>query len=46
LLRHYLRRAERYMGIPAEALKVRAVISSKDCPKDFIAPADLAALSD
>ena len=46
LLRHYLRRAERYMGIPAEALKVRAIIMSGDCPANLISRADLAALSD
>ena len=46
LLRHYLRRAERYVGIPAEALKVRAIILSGDCPADLISRANLAALSD
>ncbi|WP_315924425.1 hypothetical protein [Mesorhizobium sp. SP-1A] len=46
LLRHYLRRAERYMGIRAPALRVRAIISTGTCPADLIAAADLAALSD
>ncbi|MGP2493445.1 hypothetical protein ACTDI4_17675 [Mesorhizobium sp. PUT5] len=45
LLTHYLRRAERYAGIAAPAVRVRAVILSGDCPADVIAPADLAALS-
>ena len=46
LLRHYLRRGERYLGMAAPALRVRAIILSGDCPTDLIPPADLAALSD
>ncbi|KQZ87079.1 hypothetical protein ASD64_06415 [Mesorhizobium sp. Root157] len=46
LLRYYLRRFERYAGIDAPPLKVRAIIRSGECPDSLIAPAELAALSD
>jgi hypothetical protein len=46
LVRHYLRRFERYAGIDAPPLKVRAIIRSGDCPDSLIEPAELAALSD
>ncbi len=46
LARHYLRRMERYAGIDAPPLRVRAIIRSGNCPDRLIAPAELAALSD
>lgn len=46
LMRHYLRRFERYAGIDSPPLKVRAIIRSGDCPDSFIPAAELAALSD
>jgi hypothetical protein len=46
LVRHYLRRLERYAGLEAPPLKVRAIIRSGDCPDSLIAPSELAALSD
>ena len=46
LMRYYLRRFERYAGINSPPLKVRAIIRSGDCPDSFIAPSELAGLSD
>jgi len=46
MLVHYLHRLERYAGIDAPAVKVRAIIVAPECPSDVIAPAELAALSD
>ena len=46
LMRHYLRRFERYAGIDSPPLKVRAIIRTGDCPDSFIAPSELASLSD
>jgi hypothetical protein len=45
LLRHYWRRMKRYIGIPATALRIRAVIMAGNCPEDLVPKADLAALS-
>jgi hypothetical protein len=45
LLRHYLRRMERYVGIPAPGLRVRAVIMTGKCPEELVPKAELAALS-
>lgn len=46
LMRHYIRRFERYAGMNSPPLKVRAIIRTGDCPDSFIAPSELAGLSD
>lgn len=42
---HYVRRLERYVGMDAPAVRVRAIIIGPDCPADAIVSSELAALS-
>lgn len=46
MLTHYLGRLQRYVGISAPDVKIRAVVITPGCPGDVVAPAELAALSD
>ena len=42
---HYLRRLERYMGIDAPPVRVRAINIAPECPSNAIASTELASLS-
>jgi hypothetical protein len=42
---HYLHRLERYMGIDAPPVRVRAIIIAPECPSNAIASTELASLS-
>ena len=42
---HYLHRLERYMGIDAPPVRIRAIVLAPECPSDAIASTKLAALS-
>ena len=41
----YFRRLERYVGIDASPVRVRAIVVGPQCPTDVIAPSELARLS-
>ncbi|BCH30089.1 hypothetical protein MesoLjLc_20190 [Mesorhizobium sp. L-8-10] len=43
---HYLARLQRYAGIGAPEVKIRAIVITPGCPADVVPPAELAALSD
>lgn len=43
---HYYRRLERYVGVDAPAVKVRAIVVAPECPMDVIPVSELAALSE
>lgn len=42
---HYFRRFERYVGVQAPSVRVRAIIIDPQCPPNQIAPAEFEALS-
>lgn len=46
MMAHYLARLERYVGIEAPGVKVRAIVVEPECPPGVISAAELAALSD
>jgi hypothetical protein len=45
MITHYLRRLERYVGINAPQIRVRAIVIGPECSTDAIAPTELEALS-
>lgn len=46
MLTHYLARLQRYAGIGAPEVKIRAIVVARGCPADVVPPAELAALSE
>lgn len=46
MMTHYLARLQRYAGIGAPDVKVRAIVVAPGCPADVVPPAELAALSE
>jgi hypothetical protein len=46
MLTHYLARLQRYAGINAPEVKIRAIVVAPGCPADVVPSSELAALSD
>ncbi|MFU0507158.1 hypothetical protein ACLKMW_21565 [Pseudaminobacter sp. NGMCC 1.201702] len=46
MLTHYLARLQRYAGINAKEVKIRAIVVAPGCPADVIPSSELSALSD
>lgn len=45
MMTHYLARLQRYAGIGASEVRIRAVVIAPGCPVDAVPPSELAALS-